>query len=143
MVSAKDAELSAEEALSAYKALLRDLIDQRPSGTRQRIAKTLGTHKSFISQITNPTLRVPLPAQHVEPIFRVCHFSRDEQRDFLLLYHQAHPNQAVTFADLEAADQDVIRIIVPPFRDPQKRRDVEQTIREFAGRVIALAKNTK
>ena len=132
-----------EDAVAAYKALLRDLIDLRPSGTRQRIAQALGTHKSFISQVTNPTLRVPLPAQHVEPIFRICHFSVEEQRSFLDLYTAAHPTQAVTFADLEAADQDVIRIVVPPFRDQQKRRDVEETIREFASRVIALAKNTK
>lgn len=136
-------DLSNEDAVAAYKALLRDLLNLRPSGTRQRIAQALGTHKSFISQVTNPALRIPLPAQHVEPIFRICHFSVEEQRDFLDLYTAAHPNQSVTFADLEAADQDIIRIVVPPFRDPQKRRDVEETIREFASRVIALAKNTK
>ena len=94
-----DSDLSTEDALAAYKALLRDLINQRPSGTRQRIAKVLGTHKSFISQVTNPALKVPLPAQHVEPIFRICHFSTEEQRSFLKLYRQAHPSQTVSFAD--------------------------------------------
>ena len=143
MASAIDVEVTVEEAVAAYKALLRDLIDLRPSGTRQRIAQALGTHKSFVSQVTNPGLRVPLPAQHVEQIFKICHFSAEERRAFLDLYKRAHPNQAVSFADLEAENQDVIRIVLPPFKDPQKRRDVEDTIREFAARVIALAKNTK
>ncbi len=132
-----------DSALAAYKRCLRTLIDQRPSGTRQRIAEALGTHKSFISQITNPGLRVPLPAQHVEPICRICHFSHEEKQQFLDLYRLAHPNQRVTFADLEAEDQDVIRIVVPPFENPQKRREVEDIIREFAVRVIALATQDK
>jgi hypothetical protein len=131
-----------EDAVAAYKALLRDLINRRPSGTKQRIARSLGTHKSFISQVTNPALRVPLPAQHVEAIFTICHFSSDEKRRFLDLYTAAHPHQAVTFADLEAEDQDVIRIVVPPFKNLQKRRDAEAAIRELAARVIALAKDT-
>jgi len=143
MASATDADVTVEEAVAAYKALLRDLIDLRPSGTRQRIAQALGTHKSFVSQVTNPGLRVPLPAQHVEQIFKICHFSAEERQAFLDLYKRAHPNQRVSFADLEAENQDVIRIVLPPFKDPQKRRDVEDTIREFAARVIALAKNTK
>ena len=134
---------SPDSALAAYKRCLRALIDQRPSGTRQRIAEALGTHKSFISQITNPGLRVPLPAQHVEPIFRICHFSNEEKQQFLDLYRRAHPHQRVTFADLEAEDQDVIRIVVPPFENTQKRREVEDIIREFAVRVIALATRDK
>ena len=41
------------------------LVARRPSGTRQKMAAATGTHPSFISQITNPGLRVPLPAQHM------------------------------------------------------------------------------
>jgi hypothetical protein len=141
MAEALDNRRRSEDAVAAYKALLRDLINLRPSGTKQRIAKSLGTHKSFISQVTNPALRVPLPAQHVETIFKICHFSPDEQRRFLDLYTDAHPHQAVTFADIEAEDHDVIRIVVPQFRNPQKRRETEDMIREFAARVIALARD--
>jgi hypothetical protein len=43
----------------------------------------LGTHKSFISQITNPTYRVPVPARHVAAIMRICHFVPEERRAFL------------------------------------------------------------
>lgn len=137
------AEREPNGAVAAYKALLRDLINLRPSGTRQRIAQALGTHKSFISQVTNPALRVPLPAQHVEPVFKICHFSVEERSAFLDLYRAAHPNQMVTFADLEAENQDVIRIVVPPFSNPGKRREVEDMIREFAARAIALVEDAK
>ena len=134
---------SKDNAVAAYKRILRDLIDQRPSGTRQRIAKALGTHKSFVSQVTNPSLRMPLPSQHVERIFKACHFSPQEQREFLRAYKQAHPDQEVSFRDIEKEHQDVIRIVVPPFKDPQKRREVEEAILEFSARLFALAKNSK
>ncbi len=131
------------EALRAYKTLLRELINQRPSGTRKRIAEALGTHRSFISQVTNPSLKVPLPAQHVEELFRVCHFSVEEKRQFLALYRQAHPDRPVRFADIETDDQHVIRIVVPPFKSARKRAEVEHLIREFAARIIDLSKNTQ
>ncbi len=143
MSAEQDTQLSPARALAAYKSLLRDLINQRPSGTRKRIAEALGTHRSFISQVTNPSLKVPLPAQHVEAIFRVCHFSPEEQRQFLSLYRQAHPDRPVRFADIETENQHVIRILVPPFRSARKRAEVEQLIREFAARVIDLSKNTQ
>ena len=138
-----DKEIKIDNPVAAYKALLRDFINQRPSGIRQRIAKALGTHKSFISQVTNPALRVPLPGQHIDTIFKICHFSPQEQRDFLKAYKRAHPNQSVTFRDLEAEDQDVIRIVVPPFKNSKKRREVEEAIIDFAARLIALAKESK
>ena len=72
----------ASDAIAEYKALLRRYIDRRPSGTRQKLAEAFGTHKSFISQITNPTYRVPLPAQHIPALFRVCHLNAEEQRAF-------------------------------------------------------------
>jgi len=129
--------------VAAYKSMLRELINQRPSGTRLRIAKALGTHKSFVSQITNPSLRVPLPGQHIDTLFKICHFSPTEQRDFLVLYKKAHPDQDVSFKDMEREDQDVIRIVIPPFEDSRKRKEVEEMILEFSARLFALAKNSK
>ncbi|HHI82217.1 MAG TPA: hypothetical protein ENJ99_03610 [Rhizobiales bacterium] len=143
MNRAGDRHSSEQEALKAYKSLLRDIINQRPSGTRKRIAGALGTHRSFISQVTNPGLKVPLPAQHVEPILRICHFSDDERQQFLQLYHQAHPGRPVSFSDLETQDLNVIRIIMPPFRSQARRADAEQLIREFATRIIDLSKNAE
>lgn len=130
-----------DDALARYKALLKDLIDQRPSGTRQKLAKALGTHKSFISQVTNPALKVPLPAQHVQQIFSVCRFSNEERHRFLTLYRDAHPGQPLARLPCEKTGQDDLTITLPPFRNPDKRREAEDLIRDFAARVISLSKD--
>ena len=72
-----------EDAIIAYKSILAQIIDNRPSGTRQRLATELGKHRSFVTQITSPTYATPLPARHLATIFRVCHFSGAEQERFL------------------------------------------------------------
>jgi hypothetical protein len=129
------------DPVAAYKALLRELIDRRPSGTRRKLAVAFGTHPSFISQITNPALRVPLPAQHVPTLFRICHFAPDEQRSFLALYAAAHPSQS---AEALATDErDLVRVRLPVFGDPERREEVASLIRDFAERVIALAQRAE
>jgi hypothetical protein len=138
-----EAAKSEDDPVAAYKALLRTLVARRPSGTRQKMAAATGTHPSFISQITNPGLRVPLPAQHIPAIFKTCHFSPEEQRDFLALYARAHPAQFVAIEELSELERDVIRIPVPDLGDPETRREVEDTIRDFAARLIALVARPK
>ena len=81
------------EAVATYKRILRTYIDRRPSGTRQKIALTLGKHKSFVSQITNPSYASPVPAPHLNAIFEICHFSPEERKTFLGAYAAAHPRQ--------------------------------------------------
>jgi hypothetical protein len=130
------------DPIADYKALLRLYIDRRPSGTRQKLAEAFGTHKSFISQVTNPSYRVPLPAQHIPALFRVCHFSREEQRVFMEIYARAHPGQYGAIDELAHFEEDVVRIPLPQFADPERRREVEQLIRDFAERVIALTQET-
>ncbi len=126
------------DAIAEYKALLRLYIDRRPSGTRQKLAGAFGTHKSFISQVTNPAYRVPLPAQHIPALFKVCHFSPEEQRMFMEIYARAHPGQFGAIEELAHFEEGVLRIPLPQFADPERRREVEQLIRDFAERVIAL-----
>jgi hypothetical protein len=126
------------DAIAEYKALLRRYIDRRPSGTRQKLAEAFGTHKSFISQITNPVYRVPLPAQHIPALFKVCHLSPQEQRNFLDVYARAHPGQFGAIEELASLEEEVLRIPLPQFADPERRREVELLIRDFAERVIAL-----
>jgi hypothetical protein len=132
-----------EDPVAAYKTLLRTLVARRPSGTRQKMAAATGTHPSFISQITNPSLRVPLPAQHIPAIFRACHFSPEEQKDFLALYARAHPAQFDALEELSEIERDVIRIPVPDLGDPEIRAEVEVAVREFAERLIALVRRSR
>lgn len=133
-----DNSSQASEAITEYKALLRSYLDRRPSGTRQKLAEAFGTHKSFISQIINPSYRVPLPAQHIPALFRVCHLSPEEQRAFLDVYARAHPGQFAAMEELATFEEDVLRIPIPKFSDPVQRKQVEQLIKGYAERIISI-----
>src|ERR1041385_2967792 len=87
-------------SVAEYKEILKRVLDNRPSGTRQRLASALGKNRSFISQIASPSYSIPTPAQHLDTIFHVCHFSVDEQRAFLEAYHRAHPNRRQRLAEV-------------------------------------------
>lgn len=128
-----------DPAVAAYKRLLKECLDRRPSGTRQRLAAALGTHKSFVSQITNASLRVPLPAQHVQTIFRICHFSHEEQAAFLQAYRSAHPGPSAFEATGEEGAR-TLTIEIPAFDDPERQDEVADAINEFAARLIGLAR---
>ena len=135
--------IEGDDPVAAYKARLRQLVARRPSGTRQKMAAATGTHPSFISQITNPGLRVPLPAQHLPAIFRTCHFSPEEQAEFLALYSRAHPAQFAAIEELAEIERDVIRIPVPDLGDAETRARVEALIRGLAEEVFALLRRSK
>ena len=128
-----------EETVAAYKQILRDCIDRRPSGTRQKIALALGKHKSFVSQITNPSYAPPVPAPHLNAIFEICHFSPEERRAFLGAYRLAHPKQGEVDPGGPTTERThELRIRVPVLDDPRLQKDLEATIRQTASRIIAL-----
>jgi hypothetical protein len=133
-----DTSSQASEAIAEYKALLRTYLDRRPSGTRQKLAEAYGTPNSYISQIINPSYRVPLPAQHIPALFRVCHLSPEEQRAFLDVYARAHPGQFAAMEELASFEEDVLRIPMPKFSDPAQRKQVEQLIKGYAERIVAI-----
>ena len=126
------------DPLVAYKTFLRDVIEKRPSGTRGKMAAAFGTHPSFISQITNPALRVPLPAQHIPTLFQVCHLTPEEQGRFLDLYKLAHPSQADSIEELAESEKNVVKIPLPNYADPAVKARVIQMIRDFSDNLIRL-----
>jgi DNA-binding GntR family transcriptional regulator len=79
--------------IKTYKTIFRNILDRRPSGTRQQLAAALGKNRSFISQISHPSYAVPIPARHLEIIFKICRFSAVEKNDFLGAFVLAHPNK--------------------------------------------------
>ncbi len=95
------------EAIRAYKSILAAVIEQRPSGTRQRLADALGKHRSFITQITSPAYPTPIPAKHLPSIFSVCHLGQAERDAFLVPYHAAHPGKAALAAGLRKTSASV------------------------------------
>ncbi len=128
-----------DDPVAAYKVLLREMIDRRPSGTRLKIAQALGKHKSFVSQITNPAYSVPVPARHLTTIFDLCHSSPDERRVFLKAYRKAHPGRHLRAVDESSEDTVTLSIDVPALKDPRHRAEVIDSIRLFAKQAIALA----
>jgi hypothetical protein len=124
---------SRNDLVCRYKTILRQVIDRNPSGLRIKIAKDLGTHKSFLSQITNPADPTPIPARHIPRLFELCHFSRDEQRKFTTAYKKAHPERAASEAGDGTATRrtKVLRIEVPVLDDPKRQKALESGIRSI------------
>jgi len=92
-MSERPTAVAGPDPVAEYKTILKRVLDNRPSGTRQRLAKALGKNRSFISQIANPAYPVPIPVLHLETMFELCHFSQDDRRDFLTAYRRAHPRR--------------------------------------------------
>lgn len=128
---------SGVEPVAAYKSILQAVINNRPSGTRQRLAAAIGKNRSFVSQITNPVYPIPIPAQHLEAIFSICHFSPAERDAFLLAYRRAHRGR------VEVVDQErpMRRVVVelPDFGDRAKNRAAEEMLAEIARRLTKFS----
>ncbi|SFB78097.1 hypothetical protein SAMN05428997_10246 [Bosea sp. CRIB-10] len=129
----------ATEALSPlarYKTILRQVLDNRPSGTRQRLAEALGKNRSFISQIVNPTYITPIPAQHLDTIFQICHVTPTEREAFLDAYRQAHPGRLDVASGPRALRQ--ITVSVPDLGDPALNARADALIRTLATGIAGL-----
>src|SRR5687768_10091136 len=83
-------EDASSEAVAEYKRILSEVLDRRPSGTRQRLAVALGKNRSFISQICSEAYPTPVPHGHVETILEICHFNQVEKTRFVAAYSRAH-----------------------------------------------------
>jgi hypothetical protein len=132
-------EARGERNVADYKAILRQVLDNRPSGTRLKLAAALGKNRSFITQITNPAYLVPIPAKHVAIIFEVCHVSGAERAAFLEAYGRAHPGRLR--APHREAHSRTITVTVPDLGDDKKNRALEQLVVDFAARLARYAES--
>jgi hypothetical protein len=123
-------------SVAAYKALLREVLDRRPSGTRQRLANALSKNRSFVSQISNPAYLVPIPAPHIDVIFEVCHFSPREKKAFLEAFNRAHPNRLKPRRGSHGVR--TLKLEVADFGDPATNREFDEMVRETARRLSRL-----
>ncbi|MGB8818438.1 MAG: hypothetical protein WCC66_11010 [Rhizobiaceae bacterium] len=122
--------------LETYKNMLQRVIDSRPSGTRQRLAEALGKNRSFISQITNPAYVTPVPVQHLEIIFHICHFSPADKRDFLAAYRTAHPGRLDTAEGSRPTRS--LTIDLPDFGNAQMNRRVDEMVHSMVRAIQEL-----
>jgi hypothetical protein len=121
------------EAVAAYKAILKRALDNRPSGTRLKLAVALGKNRSFVSQITNTAYPVPIPAQHIETVFEVCHLSPAERAAFMEAYQLAHPRRAATLETSKATR--IVSVTVADLGDARKNRLIDDCLAEIAARL--------
>ena len=101
------------------------------------MAEVLGTHKSFISQITNPSDPTPIPSRHLEAIIDVCHLSPAERGRFLSAYRDAHPDQMEPDSESHRHFR-TLHIQVPALDDPRKQQALESLIRDTVRRLCEL-----
>jgi hypothetical protein len=130
-----DRQIAAAEpdAVVEYKTIVKRVLDNRPSGTRQRLAKALGKNRSFISQISNPAYPVPIPVQHLETMFELCHFSLADRGQFLAAYRRAHPRRLVVVHTSQRTR--IVSLAVPDLGDAKRNDAVDAMVADFVRRL--------
>lgn len=128
--------------VATYKRLLQEYIDRRPSGLRLKIAKAIGKHRSFVSQITNPAYPIPVPARHLDTIFRICHLAPEEKEAFLKAYEAAHPRTpaGARRAPRKSREKRIVEIELPMVDDPELERELEELLRQVARQIEKIAR---
>jgi hypothetical protein len=129
-----DARDASTRSIATYKALLRQALDNRPSGTRLKLAAALGTNRSFISQITNPGYPIPIPVQHLDVIFEVCHLAPAEKAAFLEAYQAAHPGR--TQAQGRPAQGRSLTLTLPDLGDNRRNQAMDKAILDFVASLV-------
>ena len=136
MTLPSDTNSLSSDGVAVYKTVLQRVLDNRPSGTRGRLAQALGKNRSFVSHIANPAYATPIPAQHIETIFDICHFSPEERRLFLDAYGAAHPRRAPTSNEGRRLRAHVIYL--PDLGDSERNQELDRLIGDFVQRLAKL-----
>ena len=131
------AESDNDAAIRAYKTVLSAVIDQRPSGMRQRLADALGKHRSFVTQICSPSYTMAIPSKHLPQIFSVCHFSTAERDQFLAAYHKAHPGKTPAAGGLRKTRH--LSLTVPDLGDDKQNAALDRAVHDFIQRITSIA----
>ena len=128
-------------AVADYKRIFKEVLDNRPSGMRLRLADAMGKNRSFISQISNPAYPVPIPVQHLNTIFEVCHFAPPTKAAFLQAYARAHPRRVGQFDKIPSGRTIVLH--VPNLGSAERNGKLDALMQEFARRLVAILQDEK
>ena len=126
-------------AVSAYKQILRNVLEQRPAGIRRRLAEVLGKNRSFITHLSNPVYSTPIPAQYVESVLAVCHFSAAEREAFLAAYERAHPGRLARPSARTVWRNVELRL--PDLNDPDRNAQLDRLLQDVGVRLAHLMQN--
>jgi hypothetical protein len=127
-----------QSAVAEYKRILAGVLDNRPSGTRQRLAAALGKNRSFVSQIANPSYTTPIPAQHLDLVFEVCVFPAADRKAFLECYGRAHPGKLERTRHRKDHRLRPVTVYVPDLDDEAKNRALDRLLADMAARIGKL-----
>jgi len=124
--------------IASYKAILRSVIEERPSGMSQRLSEALGKNRSFISQISNPNYRIPVPYKHLDTIFTVCGFSTKQRKAFLDEYYIAHPKYKtyINQTEKESINTDFLQ----KTGNVKLDKEIEKAILKFTNELTSIYK---
>ena len=128
-------------AVAEYKRVFKEVLDNRPSGMRLRLAHAMGKNRSFVSQISNPAYPVPIPVQHLKTIFEVCHFPPPTKAAFLHAYARAHPRRVGQLDEIPSAR--TIMMHLPDLGSAKRNGQLDALMHEFARRLVAILQDEK
>ena len=128
-------------AVAEYKRVFKEVLDNRPSGMRLRLAHAMGKNRSFVSQISNPAYPVPIPVQHLNTIFDVCHFPPPTKTAFLHAYARAHPRRVGQLDDIPR--DRTMMLHLPDLGNAKRNGHLEALMQEFARRLAAILQDEK
>jgi len=128
-------------AVAEYKRVLARVLENRPSGTRQRLAVALGKNRSFVSQIANPSYSTPIPAQHLDLIFEICLFPANERKAFLEAYGRAHPGKLERTKHRKGHHLRPVTVYVPDLEDEAKNHALDRLLNDIAARIGKLTED--
>jgi hypothetical protein len=134
-------EAAEVSAVGEYKRIFKQVLDNRPSGMRLRLAHAMGKNRSFVSQISNPAYPVPIPVQHLNTIFEVCHFAPPTKAAFLQAYARAHPRRVGQLDEIPR--QRTIMVHVPDLGSAKRNGQLDALMQEFARRLVAIMQDEK
>ena len=128
-------------AVAEYKRVLARVLENRPSGTRQRLAVALGKNRSFVSQIANPSYSTPIPVPHLEIIFEICLFPAHERKAFLEAYGRAHPGKLERTRHRKDHRLRPVTVYVPDLEDDAKNHALDRLLADIATRIGKLTED--
>ena len=128
-------------AVAEYKRIFKEVLDNRPSGMRLRLAHAMGKNRSFVSQISNPIYPVPIPVHHLNTIFEVCHFAPPTKVAFLKAYARAHPRRMGRLDEIPR--ERTIMLHLPDLGNSKRNALLDSLLQEFARRLIAILQDEK
>lgn len=134
-------EATEVSAVAEYKRIFKEVLDSRPSGMRIRLAHAMGKNRSFVSQISNPAYPVPIPVQHLNTIFDVCHFPPSAKAAFLRVYARAHPRRMGRLTEIP--HERAMTLHLPDLGSNKRNGQIDALMQEFARRLFAILQDEK